>query len=506
MSSDLIKVAPRSGQAMSKMKSVFRQFVQKNLPTRNLRGRRRGVAFVYLGLCMLVLLGVTGLVVDVGHLHMKEAQAQRAADAAALAGAMILVKDNKAIDAANTSAKGYATLNGYNTSDPNVQFTGQIDPTNPSWYTVTIRRPEPLFFIRLIPGVGDRGLVGGVATAQFFNQVPVDLQAGGGVYGEVGPTNLSVFGPQAEYQHGDPFSTIWKDSNGTINTDHVGFNGYDFKLTVPPDYAARHGNTVNVEIFDPDTWNAGNNGPDGVTDWDEIRPPYSGINPQPLNNYTATKFTLYKVDPADPTKIIEISSVTYRDDQTTNNKWVTPPNFTIDAGPAGNGPGEYRINVQTLDGSSENGFELRAGPPLAANQAFDPDNGTMITATGMIPINFNKDGVTEITLGSVPEAAAGGSLVIEKFDTDIQSKTVFYTSDPPATNEPAGGWPGILAGNGEWKADDPIPLLTTYKTATWKASYTAGRQDTSLWRMSYNSPGAVGDSSVKLVGSAGKHY
>ncbi len=473
-------------------------------------GRRRGVAFVYLALGMTVFLGVTGYAIDVGHLYMKEAQAMRAADAASLAGAMQLAKKYNANTAADKAAAEFARLNGYDSDNADVTFKGGIDPDHPNWYTVYVAKPEPLFFISALPNIGRSRTVGASATAEFVSEVPRDIKMGGGSYGATGPINLTAYGPHSEYQWGDPYSTIWKDSNGTLNEDHSNFKGYNFELNVPVDYSAKNNNatTVNVELFDPDTYNSdGNISPNGTSEWDEIRKPYTGAEQQPkVSIYTETQFSLYKVDDSgDPSKDTLISQVSYRDDLATNNKWVTPPGFDINTNLYGTG--KFRINVETLDGSSENGFDLRAGPPLKADEKFNKDNGTSITATGAIPINFNTDGLTTITLGEVPTGAAGRDLIIQKFDTDVKSKdTLVYTSIPPASNQPAGGWRGKLAGNAEWVTDDPIKLPADYRTAVWYATYEAGWQDTSLWKMSYSAAVAGSPGHVRLVGRNNKPY
>jgi hypothetical protein len=451
---------------------------------------------------------LTGLVVDVGHLHMKEAQAMRAADAAALAGAMQLVQEGNTKEAADKVAIEYARMNGYDPKQPNVTFTSRIDPENPNWYSVYLARPEPLFFMRVLPDVGSTKAVGATATAEFVAAVPVSITPGSGSYSKDGPANLSVFGPHAEYQWGDPYSTIWKDNQGTLNEDHLNFKGYNFELNVPADYSARNNNqsVVNVELFDPDTYNSnGSVSPNGTSEWDEIRQPYSGPGQQPTSIYTQTKFSLYKVnDPNDPSKDTLIRDAVYRDDPATNNKWVTPPGFAINTNLYGTG--KFRINVSTLDGSSENGFDLRAGPPLADGEQYNKNNGATIAATDSIPINFNTTGLTTIELGQVPDAAAGRELVIQKFDTDVNSKSVVYTSIPPASNQPPGGWPGRLAGNAQWETDDPIKLPDDYKAATWYATYEAGWQDTSLWKMSFSAAVAGSPGHVRLVGRDNKPY
>lgn len=491
------------------MKSNFQRFIKKNPNSRHSSGRRRGVAFVYLGLSMVVLLGITGLVVDIGHLHMKEAQAMRAADAAALAGAMQLPDEVAAL----TAARSYAEMNRYSNGQNGAVVTGTVDSADSSNYTVYVSKPEPLFFISIFnmvnPGFGTQRTVGASATARYTTPANVDIGIGGGDYGVNDPrVNLSVFGPYAEYQHGDPYSPIYYQ-DGSLNAEHLEHDGYNFKLMVPADYVARNNNKsiVDVEIFDPDTYNKPGFTADGDNAVDEIRLPIYSRPLQPTSIYTATRYRLYKVGSNGESDQL-VGDVTYQNDATTDMKWVKPDGFSFDVNTLGTG--EYRVNVESIDGSSENGFNLRAGPPRDTDnnvqQPFNSDNGTSVTATGRIPINFNKGGPVTVELGQVPAAARGGSLTIEKFDTDVGSQSVVYTSDPPASNQPSGGWPGQLAPNGEWRKDNPIPLPADYTGGRWSARYEAGQQDTSLWRMSYDSPASGTPGNVRLIGRNGKHY
>jgi uncharacterized membrane protein len=53
------------------------------------RNRERGVTIVLVAFCLLALLGMAALAIDVSTLYVAHGEAQRAADAAALAGARI---------------------------------------------------------------------------------------------------------------------------------------------------------------------------------------------------------------------------------------------------------------------------------------------------------------------------------------------------------------------------------------------------------------------------------
>jgi hypothetical protein len=450
------------------------------------RSRRRGVAIVYAALGMVVFLGVTGLVVDIGRLHKIEAEAQRAADAAALAGALHL-SDGKELE----NARAYAKLNGYDWQQPGVTLTGTPGTGANSQYTVALKRPEQTLFMRIL-GYTTKD-VGAIATAEVTTAAPLDI-SGGGNYGmNDGVANPSLFGPYAEYEYGDPYSTKYL-TDGSLNPEYNGA-GYDFFVNIPSDYAAKNGSAAKIEIFDPDCYNA-----DGVDGWDEIREPGANNPTGPSKNATTTVYTLFAPDGR------QVAQATVGDDPTTNLKWVTPSGFEFDTNLFGTG--NYRLNIKSTDGSSENGFNLRAGPPhdpeMTDQQWHDQygENGTNITATGRLPMNFTKSGTVTVKLGFVDERIAGGKMFIEKFDTDIGSKSITYTCD----SLPGQSWTGTLADNGEWGPVDTIDLPETYKGGNWSATYVAGAADTSAWKMSFSKfiPGQPGV--VRLVGQAGRSY
>jgi hypothetical protein len=109
-------------------------------------------------------------------------------------------------------------------------------------------------------------------------------------------------------------------------------------------------------------------------------------------------------------------------------------------------------------------------------------------------MNFNRSGTTTITLGYVPAAAAGSELQIRKFDTDVGGQSVVYTCD----TLPGLSFPGILSGNGEFTTDT-VPIPASYTGGTWKATYSASLQDTSVWDLSYSGYGPGRPGGVKLV-------
>lgn len=491
------------------------------------RRRRRGIAVVYMTLVLMVILGATGLAVDMSNLYVKRTQAQLAADAAALAGALQHLYGNH--NGADASAREVAAKNGYPASSGvDIQCGLNLDGNRPYWYQVRLVRQEPLFFMGIF-GMHTRP-VSAYAAAEF--QIPAKMGINGNYeYGVVGPVTLSLFGPYGQFQHGDPYSAKYLD-NGTPNPLY-NENGYNFEISIPQDYKTRNrkkvgNNFVNetkvaVEIFDPDSYNAGNNSsPQTGSRIDEYHAPTNDV--QRLYRPSQPVTTQYKLqyrDRNDPSKYHDISTASYGQNSNTDMQWVHPNGFEIDLNDSRWSdrfwePDTFRVNAATTAGSNENGFSLRAGPPLSkvtstrtvgsgrnrrteyyydgawhANPppAFNPNNGTNITALGKIVLNFTSSGTTNIKLGYVPAGAT--SVSIDKFDTDVGAVRVDYT-DGRRT------YRGLLSGNGGWQRDT-YELPANYPGGNWSVNYQAGTQDTSTWTMTYTGGNTIGLGSVRLV-------
>jgi len=448
----------------------------------------RGSAFTWVVILTVVSIGMASLVVDVGFIQRERASMQRACDAAALAGAKQLPYETSAL----LRARDLAMLNGYTHGQEECTVTGLRNPDgmHSGWYQVTITRPLD-FFLAPIMGYNS-GVLSISATASYTSPLPLYISGSAGEYGTSGIMNLSCFGPYAPYTYGDAYSVQWLN-NGDDNP-YYDDNGYDFMLQIMDDYFARNGtNDICIQIFDPDTWNIGdamNSGPGKV---DEIRYAPGWPHPQPTTAYTTTRFSLYAPDstPGDFTDDTLIASAEWGPgDNWSDMQWVTPSGWSFNL--ATYGYGKYRINVQTTDGSSENGFNFRAGPPAATEGDEDdwyPDNGTEITALGTLPINFNQDGIVDVDLGYIPPEAAGFDVYINKFDTDVGAKSVSYYDDY------GNSWPGELSGNGTFKLD-VITIPPGYPGGRLYAQYEAGAQDTSSWQLYFD--GKLDDAPAEL--------
>ena len=486
--------------------------------TNRARERRHGIAFVYTALGLAGLLMLAAVVVDLGLLYQRKAEMQRAADAAALAGAQRLANfrtSNEAYLYAGYIAGlpengGYSKL-AYNTSGQlivvnkgNAKFLvtypakDENGVQHNNWFRVDINNTEPSLFGGMWPLKKSGYGVSASATALFERLAPLEIK-GNGSYGVApGPVNLSVFGPDGRYSYGDCYSTKFLNDGVTPNPKYQPA-GYDFLVNVP----ANQGVT-SLEIFDPDCYNSGGATDASATAIDEFRTRTGTGGP---TNATTTQYSLiWDKGTADTSDDEVIQTKTWGYDSTTDMRWVNAFEFDRSKYAGGN----FRLNVKSLSGSSENGFDLRVGPKrnpttttvsgktTTTTPAFDPKNGATIQAEGHLPINFNISGTTKMTLGRVPAEAAGGELIITKFDTDINSLTIKYTCD----KLPGMSWNGKLAADGTFETDT-IKIPDSYKNTaadgTWYAEYVAGNQDTSVWDMSYtgNGPGKPGK--IRLV-------
>lgn len=473
--------------------------------------RRSGSVIVYTAASMIAFLGVAALSVDMGFLYTRRAEAQRASDAAALAGASTLFKRNpdpndptidlgdfrtmkQRLDEATLVAQQYAALNGYGSANgATVDCTYPPAPVGDAahiYLRVKVSRPEPAFFGRIFTRSSTRLVeAASVALNQEAKVMPASIPISGvGSYGIAsGPINLSMFGPYGYYEFGDPFSTkyinmINQPAPLRPNPAYVPDAGITFDLNLNANYVTKYGNDAQVEIFDPGTYNKGGN-PDALTDEriDEIRPGWPGRD----RDETTTRYELlsYQYNANDTFARdglqVEQSKTYPGGDPTADMAWDPAFNFTVDPSR------RYLIKAVTIDGSSENGFSLRAGPPH--KQMDDKDwnkqyaDSTTILAQGRLPINFNSGGNIRVGLGYVPPEARNGSVSINKFDTDIGGSGLRYECD---------GWktfPGTIAGNGQW-VEDTIKLPADYPGGNWFAVYTAQAQDSSAWVMKYQGP------------------
>ncbi len=244
------------------------------------RSGSRGQVIVIFAGALLLLMMMTALVVDVSWYWVNSLRVQRAADAAALAGAVML--PNQASDA-YTLAYEEAEKNGYPVGG-GVIVTPLQDPDNDRRLNVTIHAPIGTFFMRVI-GIDSIGVTR-TSKAEFTLPVPMGSPQnyyGVGFYeGRVSTTTLvpgntdwqnpalSVAGgqwinPNNAFSDNNQYATETTDNefqqwttfdlqplipnNGTLVID-----GLEVRLT---DVSLTNGDDTNCRLVVETSWNGG---------------------------------------------------------------------------------------------------------------------------------------------------------------------------------------------------------------------------------------------------------
>jgi hypothetical protein len=135
---------------------------------------QRGSVLVLVTISMVVLLGVTGLALDMGHAYLLKTRLQNALDAAALSGAKTLDITHDTAQA-ETDARNTFDINAGDDLNetglvPTVEFSDILfDPAqalDPKYIRVgLVDYQQPMWFAHILPGVGNNKLVSATAVA-----------------------------------------------------------------------------------------------------------------------------------------------------------------------------------------------------------------------------------------------------------------------------------------------------------------------------------------------------
>lgn len=220
---------------------------------RRRRSDERGIAVIYLSLTITCVLLAAAFAVDLGFWYLRASQAQRAADAAALAGVTWMPGDfPKARSVALTSAQA----NGFTDGVDDVSVQVARGASDRQLAVRIVDAGVDRFFSSVASN--DRVTIGKGAVAQYELPVPLgspENQFGGGTNGVF----LAVSGFCSRRQDGDNRSSAYNDttnpkdfngavitcptpyatpSGGTAKNPDYRTSGYTYVVTIPPAQAA----------------------------------------------------------------------------------------------------------------------------------------------------------------------------------------------------------------------------------------------------------------------------
>ncbi|MFK7802873.1 MAG: pilus assembly protein TadG-related protein, partial [Anaerolineae bacterium] len=180
----------------------------------NLTNQESGQAIVIVAAALVVLIGFTGLAIDLGYVWMRQAQLKSIVDSAALAGAPELgpTAIGGGIASADQNALQYLATNQLlDTNDVvpleqiavSFESAQGLSPLGAREYTITVTWDIPLFFMPIFGF--DEWKMTESSTAAYFPLV--DLYSGRRVALDgVTTSTQAVFGPNQVTSFGDAFS------------------------------------------------------------------------------------------------------------------------------------------------------------------------------------------------------------------------------------------------------------------------------------------------------------
>ncbi|HWR13543.1 MAG TPA: pilus assembly protein TadG-related protein [Terriglobales bacterium] len=229
------------------------------------RNGERGATLVIVALSLMFVLAATALSIDLGSLYLQRSEAQRAADAGALAGAQVFANSGCALDGsclsssiqsiASTKATLIAQQNlifGKTPTVPTPTFAAGGGNQNDPLITVTVQTPAKTFFLPLSAGAQ----ISAKATAEAYNP--------GGAGTTTGPTVCTsclkpFFVPNCDPNHTSPANSLCPAGTGSgggypaafFNADGTLANGTDI---VGREWQLHYQKVLNNGTYVPSQW------------------------------------------------------------------------------------------------------------------------------------------------------------------------------------------------------------------------------------------------------------
>ena len=407
-------------------------------------------------LLLIPLMIFAALAVDVGSWYIRADQAQKAADAAALAGTVWLPDQAKATEVAiDTAARNgfrdptWTAVHG-GTANATVNVPGL---TADESLIVSISVDSPSYFGSVVL---DSITIRREAAAKVINPIRMGNPSNGLGTGNLDPSELGVppdgiwlglNGWCSDHQNGDPISVehygayVAGGSRFYCGSSYVGLNptydpnGYDFVVDVPPGAGP-----VALEIFEPGL----------CTDADATDLLYSaseGSNGGPpirARVYANDDTARYHEDNLTGTPVADI---TYTTSDCTGGSGAGGRWYTIHTVPSGSAAeGRWYIRINAIPGTSYtnmNMFSLRARPTADTLLCSSMTDATCpeLYAKDWLPLwrpNFGGAAagqVAEFFLASVSDEYAGKTIEISLFDAGEGMDNIQFLS-PDGVEQP----------------------------------------------------------------------
>jgi hypothetical protein len=388
--------------------------------------REEGIALVWLAITLVLLIGMAGFGLDLGWIYLNTARAQKAVDAAALAGVVNLPGF---IAKANIDANDAARANGY---DPGGSDDLIVTPLADNKLHAELQTQIDPIFLGVLGF--DHFNITRKATAEYIKPVPLGnpdncFGCGPGT-GWPGPASswAAISSEYIHKEHGDPYSTrcvVPVSSSSCGSSFNSDWNRDD---TYPGYY-------YGIEVFDPSTTLT-------VDIYDAM------FNPRPQNVETGdftfgggggptTTYSLYLVDdsPLDPTdnaaKGLLVCSWSLDPDDGTfyKNQWRNL--CTINGSLI---PGIYVLHVDTTgSGWASNHYSVRA----------NVGSGTTPRVYGINDMSIWSNDLTENTrlyIAEIEEIHAGKKLELQFYDPGDADADSFMTVISPTGAVPICSW------------------------------------------------------------------
>ncbi len=473
--------------------------------TQTRRHQSRGQVLVIFAGAAIVLFAMMAVVIDVSWLWVNSLRIQRAADAAALAGVVMLPGKTDCTTGACSVARAEATKNGYANGTGGVSVIATQDATNPLRLNVAVSAPVGTFFMRVF----GMTMFQATRTSKAEYALPVPMGSPLNVFGQ--PTAVdaqgnalnfwgAIMGPDTAKANGDPYAT--KVDNPGENMTNAEYVNPVTGAAGPYNYAIETtGATTNltVSLYDPAYCKRASLGTE------------TGDNDYGSNHTINTTYTLYapSLTPYDYAHDTEVATRTFTSAADcgvgSKNAWVS---FATIATPQ---VGTYRLNVSTTKasggGNATNQFSIRA--TVASGAA------PQVYGLGAMSIFANiTTGVTNLYLAQIKAKDAGKTMEVRLFDpgdasgnasmqfmmptsTGWQAQNfTYYDAGVDGTLTPAASASmnslvttsgGTVKFQGHWVVVS-IPIPTGYTAPQggwWKVAYTYSNAatDRTTWRV-----------------------